>query len=40
MTPTSFVNTYEWGNFPGDPRRMVERYYDAFLYLASWVPVS
>jgi hypothetical protein len=36
ITSTSFVNTYEWGNFSGDPRRMVERYYDAFLYLANW----
>jgi hypothetical protein len=36
VTPTSFVNTYEWGGFSGDPRRMVERYYVAFLYLANW----
>jgi hypothetical protein len=36
ITPTSFVNTYQWGNFRGDPRRMVERYFDAFLYLANW----
>src|SRR3954451_14120121 len=37
ITPTSFVNTYEWGSFKGDPRRLVERYFDAFLYLANWV---
>lgn len=36
VTPTSFVNTYNWGNFRGDPRKMVERYYDAFLYLTNW----
>jgi hypothetical protein len=36
ITPTSFVNTYEWGNFRGDPRVLMERYYDAFLYLANW----
>jgi hypothetical protein len=36
ITPTSFVNTYEWGNFRGDPRVLVERYFDAFLYLANW----
>jgi hypothetical protein len=36
ITPTSFVNTYEWGNFKGDPRRLVERYFDAFLYLSNW----
>jgi len=34
--PTSFVNTYEWGSVKGDPRRLVERYFDAFLYLANW----
>lgn len=36
ITPASFVNTYEWGSFKGDPRRLVERYFDAFLYLANW----
>jgi len=36
LTPTSFVNSYEWGSFKGDPRRLVERYFDAFLYLANW----
>ncbi|MFI7547973.1 hypothetical protein [Actinoplanes sp. NPDC049599] len=36
ITATSFVNTYEWGNFKGDPRKMVERYFDAHLYLANW----
>ena len=36
ITPTSFVNTYEWGNFKGDPRRLMERYFDAFLYLSNW----
>jgi hypothetical protein len=32
ISPTSFVNTYHWGNFGGDPQAMVERYFDAFLY--------
>jgi len=36
ITPTSFVNTYEWGDFRGDPNVLMERYYDAFLYLANW----
>jgi hypothetical protein len=36
ITPTSFVNSYQWGSFRGDPRRLVERYFDAFLYLANW----
>ena len=33
---TSFVNEYHWGDFRGDPSRMMERYYDAHLYLANW----
>lgn len=36
ITPTSFVNTYEWGNFRGNPRELMERYFDAFLYLTNW----
>ncbi|MEU5941722.1 hypothetical protein ABZ807_21620 [Micromonospora sp. NPDC047548] len=36
ITSTSFVNTYHWGNFRGDPRRLVANYFDAFLYLANW----
>lgn len=36
ITSTSFVNTYEWGSFKGDPRQLVGRYFDAFLYLANW----
>jgi hypothetical protein len=29
ITATSFTNEYHWGNFRGDPRTMLERYYDA-----------
>jgi hypothetical protein len=36
ITPTSFVNTYEWGDLKADRRRLVERYFDAFLYLSNW----
>jgi hypothetical protein len=36
ITATSFVNEYHWGNFRGDPRKMMERYYDAHLYLTNW----
>ena len=36
ITATSFVNTYEWGNFKGDPRELTERYFDAHLYLTNW----
>jgi len=36
ITATRFVNEYQWGDLKGDPRDMVERYFDAFLYLANW----
>ncbi|MFE9695044.1 hypothetical protein [Micromonospora sp. NPDC005806] len=36
ITATSFVNTYRWGDFKGDPRKLMERYFDAHLYLANW----
>ncbi|MCO6008267.1 hypothetical protein NE236_25140 [Actinoallomurus purpureus] len=36
ITATSFTNEYHWGDFGGDPRRMMERYYDAHLYVTSW----
>jgi hypothetical protein len=36
ITPTSFVNHYEWSDFRGDPARLMERYFDLFLYLANW----
>jgi hypothetical protein len=36
ITATSFTNEYQWGNFRGHPRAMMERYYDAHLYLTNW----
>jgi hypothetical protein len=36
ISATRFVNEYHWGNFRGDPRKVMERYFDAFLYLANW----
>ncbi len=36
INATSFINEYHWGNFRGDPSRLMERYYDAHLYLANW----
>jgi hypothetical protein len=36
ITATSFVNEYHWGDFKGDPSRLMERYYDAHLYVANW----
>jgi hypothetical protein len=36
ITPMSFINEYHWGDFKGDTDRWLEKYFDAFLYLANW----
>jgi hypothetical protein len=36
ITSTSFANEYHWGDFRGNPSQLMERYYDAHLYLANW----
>ena len=36
ITPTSFINEYSWGDFKGDKDALMEKYFDAFLYLANW----
>lgn len=36
ITATRFVNHYEWGDLKADPLRLVERYFDLFLYVANW----
>jgi hypothetical protein len=36
ITPTRFQNTYNFGDFRGDPNKLIERYFDAFVYVANW----
>ncbi len=36
ITTTSFINSYEWGDFKGDPAKLMERWFDLHLYLANW----
>ena len=36
ITPTSFVNVYNYGDFKGHPLKLMEKYFDAFLYVANW----
>lgn len=36
ITPTRFTNFYTFGDFKGNPAKMVETYFDAYLYLANW----
>jgi hypothetical protein len=35
ITPVSFTNHYEWGDFKGNPDKLIERYFDAHVYVAS-----
>ncbi len=36
ITSTSFTNHYEWGNLKADPLKLLETYFDAFVYVANW----
>lgn len=36
ITPASFVSTYTYGDFRGDPAVLMEKYFDAFVYIANW----
>lgn len=36
ITQSGFVNVYNYGDFSGDPDRLMETYFDAFVYLANW----
>jgi hypothetical protein len=36
ITPTSLTNTYHWGDFKGNPATLMDRYFDAFVYVANW----
>jgi hypothetical protein len=36
ITATSFTNTYDFGDFKGDPAKLMERWFDLHLYLANW----
>ena len=36
ITPTSFENTYNYGDFRGDPDALMKDYFDVFVYVANW----
>ena len=36
ITTTSFTNHYEWGDLKADPLKLLEKYFDAFLYVSNW----
>jgi len=37
ITPVSFTNHYNWGDFKGDPDKLMQRYFDAHVYVANWM---
>ena len=36
ITGNSLINEYHFGDFKGNPAKLMEQYFDAFLYLANW----
>lgn len=36
ITPSGFVNHYEWGDLKADAADWMRRYFDAFVYTANW----
>jgi hypothetical protein len=36
ITATRFVNEYHWGDFKGSVSQWMEKYFDAFVYVANW----
>ena len=37
ITATSFTNHYNWGDFKGDPMKLMARWFDLHLYFANWM---
>jgi hypothetical protein len=37
ITPVSFTNEYNWGDFKGDPDKLMQRFFDAHVYVANWM---
>lgn len=37
ITPVSFINEYNWGDFKGDPDKLMQLYFDAHVYVANWM---
>jgi hypothetical protein len=36
ITAASFTNHYEWGDLKANPSKLLEKYFDAFVYVANW----
>ena len=37
ITPVSFTNSYNWGDFKGNPDKLMQRYFDVHVYVANWM---
>jgi hypothetical protein len=37
ITPVSFTNEYHWGDFKGNPHKLMQRFFDAHVYVANWM---
>jgi hypothetical protein len=37
ITPVSFTNYYNWGDFKGNTKDMMKYYFDAHVYVANWM---
>jgi hypothetical protein len=37
ITPVSFTNEYNWGDFKGNPEKLMQGYFDAHVYVANWM---
>lgn len=37
ITPVSFTNEYNWGDFKGSPLELMRRFFDAHVYVANWM---
>jgi hypothetical protein len=40
ITPVSFTNEYNWGDFKGNPNKLMQRYFDAHIYVANWMTAT
>ena len=40
ITPTSFINEYNWGDLKANPAKLLQRYFDVFVYVAIGVHIG
>lgn len=40
ITPVSFINVYNFGDFKGDPEKLMAQFFDAHIYVANWMTAT